>query len=278
MLTDEKKSIEERKNRILKNKSEKLKSQLVEKKTSKPAGLEISDLYAVLKKIEGSINGIKENYEQPVYSGSLRALREEFYAMRDEFEARLEQLENKLGAENVETKTNTVTKEKEEVKKDYSISTVIEESKAPIEEPTIDPNSEGYNKVTAREQASDLLLSSAINIIKDIPQQSASAAINTESTQPTQTTADEPTFQATETQTAPQESKFENVVAPEVAPTVKYVDENIKAFKIVVSKAKNTFFTFVSNSAGSIKSMPNNVKESFDNNLKSKTDETTKTK
>lgn len=180
----------------------------------------------------------------------------------------------------------------QEVKEETLEETPAQEEKQEIVEETIDE--EGI-KVIDRATVDDLILANATRAMKNVPddlvfdeeEQEEKSAFDANAQAPEevqgplspsneieevsqeevaqakpQAVVATEEFKKEETTNVEQEEEASNVVS-----FVQYKDANIKAVKSFVASAKNLVANFQSNKEAELLSMPNNMKESFDNNI-----------
>ena len=195
--------------------------------------------------------------------------------------------------EQVEQLTEVIEKPiEQEVEEETLEETPAQEEKQEIVEETIDE--EGI-KVIDRATVDDLILANATRAMKNVPddlvfdeeEQEEKSAFDANAQAPEEvqgplTPSNEieevsqeevaqakpqavvatEEFKKEETTNVEQEEEASNVVS-----FVRYKDANIKAVKSFVTSVKNLVVSFQSNKEAELVSMPNNMKESFDNNI-----------
>ncbi len=260
-----------------------------------------NDIKAELDDLAKNINNSKENRVQPQVAAPSPT-----HTIEEEKE-KLESISKEILSEKEDEITIKEPKKEVEVKKPEAkvVTPVVEEE---VDIP------EGFNKVNEREDASDLLISKATQTIKNMgdklpdEEQENQEETKVENKEEVLEPAETPVYQAPNNEIEeikeeePQkviatqevnknETKLEEVVAPNIANSINQVNDkiklvgaNIKVFKeFITNRAKTIKPKYKYDVSGTVKSMPNNVKESFDNNIVNisnftKTDEKSKTR
>ena len=233
-----------------------------------------SDYKTKIAELERKINSNTQNYQETPKQVVTSAQEKQ----------KLEEVSKKI----VNEKHDDITIKQPETKQAPTIEKLDEQISNDFEEKVDMTN---FIKVASKEPADDLVMSNAIRElqkVKEIKANDEQEEVKTEQTKtetlsnaepeiPTITTPSNEIEELTEEapqqviaqEPAPQQTKIEDAVTPQIANTIKYMDDNIKAFKKFVQDKVKTIVPFFKdeNITVELNKLPSNVQESYDNNI-----------